>query len=459
MSVTYGLTDSGFVIKTLQTIRDDINSALKTAFGSSIDTGDRSILGQLAGIVAERLALLWELAQTVYAAQDPNLATGAGLDAVSAYTGTLRPPASYSVVTETLTGIPTTVVPSGSLIKTASTSQQFQTTASGTIASVSAWTTGLAYALGDRVTNGGNVYQCVTAGTAGATAPTGTSTGISDGGAAWDWLGAGTGAVDVTAQCTVTGPVTATARDLSVRVSGVTGWDGAINVLDATLGRNVASDEELRVLREEELSSDGQSPPDALRAALLKITDVVSATVFTNITDTTDANGMPPHSVECMVRTLWSAGDPKDQEIFDAVFQNLAAGIESTSTATTGKQTGTATDSQGTSHTVYWSRPDEVPIYTILNVTVDASKFPTDGATEIATAITTWAAGFDTGRDAVASAISAQAFSVAGVLDVTSCFIGTAPSPASAATVSISQRQLATFDSSRITVNVTTGTP
>ena len=146
--------------------------------------------------------------------------------------------------------------------------------------------------------------------------------------------------------------------------------------------------------------------------------------------------------------------DPLDQQLYDTVFQKVAAGI-----ATTGNQSGTSTDSQGIPHAVNYSRPTEIPIYVIVNVIVDATKFPADGAAQIQAAITTWAGSLASGRDAVASAISAQAFHVAGVLDVSSCLIGTAPSPATSTTVAISLRQLATFDTSRISINVTPGTP
>lgn len=52
-----------------------------------------------------------------------------------------------------------------------------------------AWQGSTAYTLGQKVSNGGNVYTCVTAGTsAGSGGPTGTGSGISDGTAEWDYL-------------------------------------------------------------------------------------------------------------------------------------------------------------------------------------------------------------------------------------------------------------------------------
>ena len=67
------------------------------------------------------------------------------------------------------------------------------------------WAALTAYAVGDWVTNGGNVYHCITAGTSASSGgPTTTSLNITDGTAHWRYCGAGTGRVagttdDVTA--------------------------------------------------------------------------------------------------------------------------------------------------------------------------------------------------------------------------------------------------------------------
>lgn len=59
-----------------------------------------------------------------------------------------------------------------------------------------AWAALTAYALRARVTNGGNVYQCTTAGTSAASGgPSGTSSSITDGSVVWSYVGANGGAV------------------------------------------------------------------------------------------------------------------------------------------------------------------------------------------------------------------------------------------------------------------------
>jgi hypothetical protein len=80
----------------------------------------------------------------------------------------------------------------------------------GTAATNARWAAGTAYALGTiRLNDGSNLYECVSAGTSDVSSgPTGTGTGIVDGGAVWDFLydqtnppgptGSGKGIVDGT---------------------------------------------------------------------------------------------------------------------------------------------------------------------------------------------------------------------------------------------------------------------
>jgi len=413
----YGVTSTGLAIKTTPIVREDIRAELRGLWGASFDLGDRSPV---------------------------------------VLTGTLRPEATRSTVTLTLTGTATTVVPALSRAKTLSTDETFETTADGTLVALTAWANTTAYVAGDRRSNSSRSYVCITAGTsAGSGGPATTSADITDGTVHWRYMGEGAAAVDVAARAEDTGPTVATSGDLTVIDTPVSGWSSVINLLDADLGRDVATDAEARALGEADLARPGATTPDAIRETLLAVADVESVTVFYNATDVTDVDGVPPHAVECMVR----GGD--DQDIWDALLTScIAAGI-----ASHGTEAGTALDSEGVSHAVEFSRPEEVLIWTITTLTKkaysasDAASYPIDGDAQVVAAQVAFGDAQLGGKNAVASQIGAQAFSVAGVFDVTQTLIGLSNPPVASTTIAISSRQLAVFDTSRSSVVSSSGTP
>lgn len=454
---TYGLSLDGFLSKPLTVIREELNDALRSTFGKSIDLGDKSAFGQLVGILAERYALLWELAEAIHSSQDADKASGAALEAVCTLTGTFRPPATYSLVPLVLTGTPGTPVPSGTKSSTQSTDKEFVTSTNATITALSAWAGTTTYAVGARATNAARAYQCTQAGTSASSGgPTTTDEVIADGAGTlvWTYLGEGTGAIDATGVAVESGVVTAVARDIKVPVDSVPGWSSVINLADAAPGRAIATDEELRLLREEEIAQAGTSTIDAISAALIRLSNVKSVTVFVNNTDTTNADGLPPHSVEALVRGPDVLPAGFSQTIFDALLANVAAGIQ-----THGTTPGTATDSQGTTHTVRYSQPTAVQIWVIVNINYENGVYPSDGAAQIKDAIIAFGDAQKTGKDVTVSSLIARAHSVAGVLEVTSCLIGTANPPTASTTIPIATRELATFDTTRIVVNATPATP
>lgn len=445
-----GLTPTGLVIETLDDILAGITADVQGRWGPSVDNSSATPNGQFSGSIAERLASVWQLAEAVYSSQDPDKATGQALDAVCKLTGTFRPPATASTVTETICGDPGTVVASGFTVATVSTQDPFASQLNVTLDALAAWATGTGYALGDRVTANARCYQCITAGTSAA-AGSGPSTAdpdITDNTVHWKWIGDGTAAGDVVLACTETGPVIATAGDLTDIKTPIGGVNTATNLSDAALGANAMSDQNLRLLREEELARPGSTTAPAIQAMLLQITGVVSATVFMNLGDTTDVDGLPPHSVECLV------DGGADQDIVDALWNSgVAAGIQ-----THGTSSGTVVDSEGNTQTIYFSRFDQVAIAVDITLTKDATKYI--GDSNVASIIATWGNGQAGGKDAVSSAVGAQAFGDPGTLDVTQTLLAIYPAtPVSSATIVISSRQRTTWDSAHVTVHSSNGTP
>lgn len=410
MTVTYGLTDQGLVVKSRLVLRDDFSQSFKRSFGNAFDTSDASSAGQLIGIVADRLGDLWELLETIASAIDPDKATGTLLDALCLITGTQRPSAAHSTAPLTFTGVAGTVVPATYQFAAATTLGVFATQASVTLITVPNWAASTAYTTGQRVTSVGNVYQCTTGGLSGLTAPILVADIVIDGSVIWTFVGPGVAAGDTDpttpAQSVDFGPVIGNYKDISQIINSVSGLQAVTNLVPATLGRLTAKDPELRLLREAELGDPGSSPFDALVAKLLQIIGVTAVTLFVNNTDTTDVNGLPPHSVEALV-----VGG-LDQDIIDQLLRSVAAGI-----GTHGNTTGTSTDSQGQPHTMSFSRAVPLNVFVRVTVTSDPLLYPVDGDTEASSAIATFGSSQPIGRDVVPAAVGAQAFQVPGVIN------------------------------------------
>lgn len=127
---SFGLTLAGFVPKKQAQVISEIQAAIRGTFGANANLDDRALFGQLTGIFAEREALLWELAEAIYASQYPNGAEGTAVDNILALSNLRRLGATFSKTNPNpaaksngitlrglvLKGTPGTVVPAGSAI-------------------------------------------------------------------------------------------------------------------------------------------------------------------------------------------------------------------------------------------------------------------------------------------------------------------------------------------------------
>lgn len=501
MTQAYGITPQGYVGKPSSQVQSEVDAGLQGILGTSSGTQpDETIplqtkAGQLKTLITNSLSAMWDLVGSLVAQLDPNQASGSGLAVLSSLTGTVQIPASFSTVQETLTGVPGTVVPAGSIVGVPNTGSQFISTANATITGLTAWSNnsgaGTAYALGVVITANGNVYVCITPGV-GATTGTGPASkasSITDGGVVWKWIGIGTGAISVLFQASVVGVIGADSGELSQIITPIFGWQSSYNLLDAVVGSLLETDASLRARRDAELHSEGGPPVDGIRTNVLKVlvdgAGVTNCTVLQNNTDDTDVNDLPPHSV--MVIADYNGSDNTDlnSAIGQAIFDSVGAGIATTYGSATlgsgGFQTSVK-DSQGNVYIVNWCRPVAVPIYVAVQVTYDNTPgvFPntTDAATlirggsllsgaDVVGVIPTFGQAYPAGKNVWCSAlisaifggptdVTAGAQPLPGVLDV-SIQISTAPNPTMMSPIVISLLQRAQFESVNITPIVLTG--
>ena len=256
------------------------------------------------------------------------------------------------------------------------------------------------------------------------------------------------------------------ARSLVTIATPVGGWKSLVNLLDASVGALLESNAALRIRRDAEIHAEGNAVAEAIRTRILQVGEgtadnVTACTPFYNDTDSTNADGVPAHSIEVLVL------GGLDQAVADALWR-VAGGSGIHLHGTT---TATVVDSQGNIQTVKFSRPTPVPIYIVADVINDNTPnvFPSNGSALIQSALATFGTSYTIGRDVRSAALGAAVFDapssstpgatpVPGILDV-SCKIGVAPAPALTLPITITSRQIATFDTSRITVNLTGAAP
>lgn len=446
--MTIGITPNGFLIETLDEIRTSLIARLQARWGTQVKFTDTNAAGHMVGIMAERYASLQQLLEAIYRSFSRETATGDGLDAVNMMTGTDRRGETFSLVELWLTGVNATFVPLGRQAET-DDGVVFETNLDATLATATNWAASTGYIVGAVRTNAGNVYLCTSSGvSAGSGGPNTTAASITDNTVVWRYVGLGTAYARVAATATEVGPLQALSGTIDEIRTPVSGWQGVRNLLDADLGTFEESDESYRLRAQYELASAGSHTVDAIRADLLQLDGVTSVRILNNVTDET-VDTMPPHTVEAIVLGGATA------DIADLIFER-GVGLGYTSF---GNVTTIVKDAMGNDVTVRFSRPEEVNIYVEIDLIYDANTYPDDGDEAVKVAVVTWGDAQDTGKNAVAMAIAAQTFTIAGVLDVPAVRIGLTASPAGSATIPISLRQLAKYDTSRIVVNATPGTP
>jgi uncharacterized phage protein gp47/JayE len=385
---SFGLTDTGFAAKPLDTIKEEIEQAIRARLGDTVNLLATSVLGNLVGILADREHEIWELLEDVYASQYPSGATGQSADNVASYTGVRRLAATKSSVTLSVSIDPGVTLPTGRVVSQGAGSDvRFVTTE----------------AIRNRASSAALLH--------------------------------------VAAEAEETGPVVAVAGTLTHIETPVTGWNAVTNALDADPGRHLETDTALLLRREQLLRADGAAALDAIVAAVLGVPGVATAQGFQNVTDIADSGGLPPHSVEIL------AVGGEEQDVVNAIFDAIAAGI-----TPHGSQSGTATDLNGGKHTIGFTRPSEVNVWVVVNVTTDA-EYPADGSDLIKAALVAHGNGLGLGADVVQSALYKQVFSVSGVVDVTRLWIGTSYPPSNEANIKIAARELSAWDTRQITVN------
>lgn len=309
------ISSTGFTPRTLAEIVETLEDSLRARISDKLDTSERTVLGNVVQIFADHLAQVEQLVAEAYDAFDPTAASDDRLVALALLTGVPRRGATKGLVTATL-----------------NLSAAFAGAAPGDLVAHVTNEADNRWVNRDTIPAGADAslettFEAETAGAAGV-APAGT---------------------------------------LEVIAGPVAGWVSVTNADDATEGTDIEAIEDLRLRRELAVASGGGRTRNAIRAGLIAVEGVLSAEVFENVTNVTDANGIPPHGIRA---TIWD-GSPAaadNDEIAQVIWDLKAEGI-----LADGTETGTAQDEVLGPTTVAFERATPV------SITVDVEIESTDG--------------------------------------------------------------------------------
>ncbi|PZQ49765.1 MAG: hypothetical protein DI556_09855 [Rhodovulum sulfidophilum] len=389
-----GLTPEGFVPKRTAELKLELEALVTGAFGS-VNLNPESVFGQIIGIVIGQQADIWARLEQVYRSQYPGMAEAINLDRVVSINGISRLAAAPTSVVAVVTGVDGTVIEAGKLAAAEN----------GSIYALAGPVTIDAdISVGARVSISEVVDDIDYSITLGATTytynsgPEATAGSIltnlaalmvlaidahevSDG-LGGNWLRIEYGAqqhisvgprmqileVSVYAdfEGTETGAIELPAATLTTIQTPTAGWNAVVNRGEGTLGREVETDEELRLRRERSLRLTGSNTLDAIRSALSELPGVLSMRVVANSGTATDAEGTPR-------QTLWAVVDGGlPEQVARVLYERVAAGI--------GYRGDVAVDvispTNGQAFEVRFDRPTNVPYYVTVTV-VRSDSTPT----------------------------------------------------------------------------------
>lgn len=355
----WGLTERGFRRPTYTELLDALEYKARELFGSKANLTVRSPIGLFLRIYAWILNMLFSTIEDVYNSRFVDTAVGTSLYNLGKAIGLRLLSEQKANGYLTITGTEGTTVPKGWLASTVS-GYQFVIVAEGVIGA-----SGTATLPAQAVIAGpdGNV--------AAGTITTIVNPGIPEG---------------LTA---VTNPAA---------------FDG---------GRSRETDEEYRDRYYKSVDYAGGVNADAIRGEILQnVEGSYAAIVYENDTDETDADGLPPHSLEAVVY------GGLDGEIAQQIFRRKAAGIQ-----THGSTSISVLSDSSATYTIKFSRPTLIDVWIqITDLVTDGEKYPDDGDDQIKAALIDYIGGdakggTTIGEDIYYNRLPAIIYSVPGVLD------------------------------------------
>ena len=254
------------------------------------------------------------------------------------------------------------------------------------------------------------------------------------------------GTITVTATCQTPGAIAAASNTINQINTIIRGWQTATNPSVATIGVDVESDAALRTRQAVSTAIASETPLEGILAAVANVTGVERYAIYENDTGTTDANGVPGHSISLVVK----GGDSTD----------VATTIErkkSPGTGTYGTTAVTVEDPAGLPITIKFFELADVDIY------VSVTIHPLDGyvastGTALVNAIVDFINNLAIGQDLYYDWLFGPATLYGNPLGLTyrilAMTVGLTPSPVGTGDISVAFNEAAASDASKVLLTV-----
>ena len=302
------ITGAGISVPTYADILSSLQASVRQIYGEDIYVEPDSMDGQLLAIMAQAIYDCGQTAVAVYNSFSPQTAFGAGLSSVVKINHLARAIATNSQVNVTITGVAGTTIVNG--------------------------------VVGDVESNQWLLPTSVTI-------PPG-------------------GTLLVTATAKEVGAIQAVINSVTKIVTPTAGWQSVTNLTAASPGQPIESDAELRARQIISPALNSNTVLSGLAASIKALPGVVYGTIYENDTDTTDTNGLPPHSISAVVQGGVAA------DIAQTLYNRKAPGV-----ATYGSTTVVITDVSGADRDIDFFIPTEKP------TKVEVSLYPGGGYTTV----------------------------------------------------------------------------
>ena len=337
---------SGIHIPNYDERLEELIAGYKRIFGDDVYLGEDTMDYQMLSLFAKSMDDMSSVILDTYNARNPYYASGTALDIALPYAGITRRVATFGTAVLQLTGTPSTTVSAGMQAKD----------------------------------ENGHVWNI-------------------DGEFSFDANGDAT----VNATCAEAGAIVANVGQIKEINTPNGNWYTVTNPAAAVPGKNTETDAEARLRFKKSYAMTGISTLDGIMASLINIPGVDFARVYENDTGSTDARGIPAHSICAVV----DGGEAND--IAEAIKKKKTPGV-----MTYGSSSGTYTDAYGVENTINFLRPSHPSVSVTVTITNLGAYNATTMNAKVKQAIADYINKLDIGENFVVSSLYGVIFDCLG---------------------------------------------